>query len=108
MSLAEIDDFLTDGLQSFIVVLVLNRAIHDVGHFGMDDTLQIEPGVEVFFSGYAKLYLRGTVRIEGTVQKPVAFMNADSSESWNGLWKYRLFPKRLRLLYRKRSWKSYR
>ena len=53
---------------------------------GMDDTLQIEPGVEVFFSGYAKLYLRGTVRIEGTVQKPVAFMNADSSESWNGLY----------------------
>ncbi|MBP5248038.1 MAG: hypothetical protein J6Z31_09320 [Fibrobacter sp.] len=53
---------------------------------GAEDTLEIEPGVEVFFSGYAKLYLRGTVHINGTVQKPVAFLNADSSESWNGLY----------------------
>lgn len=53
---------------------------------GTEDTLEIEPGVEVFFSGYAKLYLRGMVRINGTVQKPVAFLNADSSESWNGLY----------------------
>jgi len=53
---------------------------------GTEDTLEIEPGVEVFFSGYAKLYLRGTVHINGTVQKPVAFLNADSSESWNGLY----------------------
>lgn len=51
-----------------------------------NDTLQVEPGVEVFFSGYAKLYLRGTVRIEGTPQKPVAFLSADSTESWNGLY----------------------
>lgn len=50
------------------------------------DTLEIEPGVEVFFSGYAKLYLRGTVRIEGTVQKPVAFLSADSLDSWNGFY----------------------
>ncbi|MDY6283788.1 MAG: right-handed parallel beta-helix repeat-containing protein [Hallerella sp.] len=53
---------------------------------GAEDTLEIEPGVEVFFSGYAKLYLRGMVHINGTVQKPVAFLNADSSESWNGLY----------------------
>lgn len=51
-----------------------------------NDTLEIEPGVEVFFSGYAKLYLRGTVRIEGSVQKPIAFLNADSAESWNGIY----------------------
>lgn len=51
-----------------------------------NDTLLVEPGVEVFFSGYAKLYLRGTVRIEGTRQKPVAFLSADSAESWNGLY----------------------
>ncbi len=51
-----------------------------------NDTLLVEPGVEVFFSGYAKLYLRGTVRIEGSAEKPVAFLSADSTESWNGLY----------------------
>jgi len=51
-----------------------------------DDTLKIEPGVEVFFSGYAKLFCRGTVDIEGSVKKPVAFRNADSGESWNGIY----------------------
>ncbi len=50
------------------------------------DTLLVEPGVEVFFSGYAKLYLRGTVRIEGSAEKPVTFLSADSTESWNGLY----------------------
>lgn len=51
-----------------------------------DDTLEIGPGVEVLFGGYARLYLRGTVRIEGSAEKPVAFLNADSAESWNGLY----------------------
>ncbi len=50
------------------------------------DTLLVEPGVEVFFSGYAKLYLRGTVLIEGSAEKPVVFLSADSTESWNGLY----------------------
>jgi hypothetical protein len=36
-------------------------------------------------SGYAKLLLRGSVQILGTPQKPVAFRNADTSESWNGI-----------------------
>lgn len=51
-----------------------------------DDTLDVGPGVKVLFGGYARLYLRGTVRIEGTAAKPVAFLNADSAESWNGLY----------------------
>ncbi|MFA6341255.1 MAG: right-handed parallel beta-helix repeat-containing protein [Fibrobacteraceae bacterium] len=49
------------------------------------DSLIIEAGVEVFMSGYAKLLLRGSVQILGTSQKPVAFRNADSSDSWNGV-----------------------
>lgn len=51
-----------------------------------DDTLEIGPGVEVFFGGYAKLYLRGTVRIAGLAKRPVIFLSADSSESWNGIY----------------------
>jgi hypothetical protein len=50
-----------------------------------EDSLVIDAGVEVFMSGYAKLLLRGSVQILGTPQKPVAFRNADTSESWNGI-----------------------
>jgi len=49
------------------------------------DTLVAEPGVTVLMGEYAKLMLRGTVKIAGTDAKPVVFRSADSSESWNGL-----------------------
>lgn len=50
-----------------------------------NDTLFIEPGVEVLMNGYARLLLRGYVAISGISSKPVVFKSADSSESWNGL-----------------------
>lgn len=53
--------------------------------FSASDTLEIEPGVTVLMGQYAKLMLRGSVKISGTEAKPVVFRSADSSESWNGL-----------------------
>lgn len=49
------------------------------------DTLIAEPGVVVYMGEYAKLMLRGPVRILGSEENPVVFRSADSSESWNGL-----------------------
>ena len=51
-----------------------------------EDSLIIEAGVEVYMSGYAKLLLRGAVKIDGTPKKPVAFRSADSSENWSGIY----------------------
>lgn len=53
--------------------------------FSANDTLMVEPGVTVLMGEYAKLMLRGSVKISGTDEKPVVFRSADSSESWNGL-----------------------
>ncbi|MDR1759104.1 MAG: right-handed parallel beta-helix repeat-containing protein [Fibrobacter sp.] len=50
----------------------------------VNDTLIVEPGVEVQMNGYARLLLRGKVSVLGTAEKPVVFHSADSSESWNG------------------------
>ena len=49
------------------------------------DTLVVEPGVTVLMGEYAKLTLRGPVRILGTEAKPIVFKNADSSGNWNGI-----------------------
>lgn len=49
------------------------------------DTFEVEPGVTVLMGEYAKLMLRGPVRIQGTSENPVVFRGADSSESWNGI-----------------------
>ncbi len=49
------------------------------------DTLIIEPGVELLVQGYRKLLLRGVVKIKGTLKKPVRMASADSNESWVGL-----------------------
>ena len=49
------------------------------------DTFEVEPGVTVLMGEYAKIMLRGPVRIIGTEAKPIAFRSADSSESWNGI-----------------------
>lgn len=51
----------------------------------VSDTLVVEPGVTVLMGEYAKLTLRGPVRILGTETKPVTFKNADSSSNWNGI-----------------------
>lgn len=53
--------------------------------FSGQDTLVIEPGVQVFMMPYAKLLLRGPVNILGTSQKPVVFKSLDSTESWSGV-----------------------
>lgn len=53
--------------------------------FAANDTLVVEPGVTVLMGEYAKLMLRGSVKISGTDAKPVVFRSADSSESWNGV-----------------------
>lgn len=53
--------------------------------FSANDTLVVEPGVTVLMGEYAKLMLRGTVKISGSEAKPVVFRSADSSGSWNGL-----------------------
>jgi hypothetical protein len=49
------------------------------------DTFEVEPGVTVLMGEYAKLMLRGPVKILGTEAKPIVFCSADSSESWNGI-----------------------
>ncbi len=51
----------------------------------VNDTLVIEPGVEILMNGYARLLLRGQVAVLGTAEKPVVFRSADSLESWNGI-----------------------
>lgn len=49
------------------------------------DTFEVEPGVTVLMGEYAKIMLRGPVKILGTESEPVSFRSADSSESWNGI-----------------------
>lgn len=49
------------------------------------DTFMVEPGVTVLMGEYAKLMLRGPVRINGSESEPVLFRSADSCESWNGI-----------------------
>lgn len=53
--------------------------------FSAADTLVVEPGVTVLMGEYAKLMVRGYVKIAGTAEKPVVFRSADSSGSWNGV-----------------------
>ncbi|MCQ2104834.1 MAG: hypothetical protein MJZ26_03480 [Fibrobacter sp.] len=53
--------------------------------FSANDTLIVEPGVTVLMGEYAKLMLRGPVKIIGTDAKPVVFRSSDPSETWNGL-----------------------
>ena len=53
--------------------------------FSAADTLVVEPGVTVLMGEYAKLMLRGAVKIIGDQAKPVVFRSADSTGSWNGL-----------------------
>lgn len=53
--------------------------------FSANDTLVVEPGVTVLMGEYAKLMLRGAVKIVGSEAKPVVFRSSDSSGSWNGL-----------------------
>lgn len=50
-----------------------------------NDTFEVEPGVTVFMGEYAKLMLRGPVRIAGTPENPIRFCSVDSSETWNGI-----------------------
>ncbi|MBO7412316.1 MAG: right-handed parallel beta-helix repeat-containing protein [Fibrobacter sp.] len=49
------------------------------------DTFVVEPGVTVLMGEYAKIMLRGPVRIQGSPEKPIVFRSADSSASWNGI-----------------------
>ena len=51
---------------------------------GAKDTLVIEPGVTVLMGEFAKLMIQGSVKIEGTNDKPVVFSGADSVANWNG------------------------
>lgn len=51
----------------------------------VNDTLIVDPGVEIRIMGYHKLMLRGCVRIKGTAKKPVKIIADDSSASWVGL-----------------------
>ena len=52
--------------------------------FSSNDSLVIEPGVTVIMTEYAKLMIRGYLKIAGTEEKPVVFRSADSSGTWNG------------------------
>jgi len=49
------------------------------------DSLRIEPGVQILVGSYAKITLHGYVRIEGTTRKPVRIEAIDSSSDWIGL-----------------------
>ena len=49
------------------------------------DTFEVEPGVTVFMGEYAKLMLRGPVRIAGTSENLVRFCSVDTNETWNGI-----------------------
>ncbi len=53
--------------------------------FSATDSLIVEPGVTVLMGEYAKLMLRGYVKIVGSEEAPVVFRSADSSGSWNGI-----------------------
>lgn len=53
--------------------------------FSREDTLLIDPGVQVFMMPYAKVLLRGSVSILGTLQKPVVFKSLDTTKSWSGI-----------------------
>ncbi|PWJ61351.1 MULTISPECIES: hypothetical protein [unclassified Fibrobacter] len=53
--------------------------------FSANDTLNIEPGVTVLMGEYAKITFRGTVRIQGSEEKPVVFRSQNPSYSWNGI-----------------------
>ncbi len=48
------------------------------------DSFVVEPGVMVLMGEYAKLVLRGPVKIAGSQAKPVVFQSVDSTKSWNG------------------------
>jgi len=49
------------------------------------DTFAVEPGVTVLMGQYAKLMIRGPVKIAGTEAKPIVFRSAAGGESWNGV-----------------------
>lgn len=53
--------------------------------FSATDTLVIDSGVTVLMGEYAKLMLRGSVKITGSEEKPVVFRSLDSTKSWNGI-----------------------
>ncbi|MFH1733795.1 MAG: T9SS type A sorting domain-containing protein, partial [bacterium] len=50
-----------------------------------DDTLIIEPGVEVIFQGHYKFIVNGWLLAEGTEQDSILFTAADTSEGWHGI-----------------------
>ncbi len=49
------------------------------------DTFVVDPGVTVLMGQYAKLMIRGPVKITGTESKPIVFRSATGGESWNGV-----------------------
>ncbi len=50
------------------------------------DTLTIEPGVDVIFQGYYRLYISGTLEAIGTASDSIRFVPSDTSTGWRGLY----------------------
>jgi len=50
-----------------------------------DDTLIIEPGVDVIFQGHYKLIVNGWLFAEGTETDSILFTAADTSEGWDDI-----------------------
>lgn len=50
-----------------------------------NDTLSIEPGVEVIFMGYHKLNVKGRLLAVGTKQDPILFTALNKTSGWHGI-----------------------
>jgi len=48
--------------------------------------LNIEPGVDVIFQGYYRLYVSGILEAIGTVSDSIRFVPSDTSTGWRGLY----------------------
>jgi hypothetical protein len=66
--------------------------VYDYAYLDSTSVLTIEPGTRIHFHKGAGLYIRGTVKAEGTFQKPVIFMAdrleetyKDIPDQWNGI-----------------------
>ncbi len=54
-------------------------------HINSQDTLIIEPGVDVIFQGYYKVNVYGTLLAIGEIQDSILFTASDSATGWGGI-----------------------
>jgi len=66
--------------------------VYDFVYLDSTSTLTIEPGTRIHFHKGAGMYIKGTLKAEGTFQKPITFMAdrledtyKDIPDQWNGI-----------------------